>query len=39
MGSIAESTASLGQTVTQMLPTLFALLIKTPLELSIGFKV
>jgi|GEM_PF-1113780 hypothetical protein len=37
MGSIAEATSSLGQTVTQMLPMMFDLLIRTPLNLSFGF--
>jgi len=39
MGSVAEATSSLGQTVVQMVPTLFMFLIQTPLELSMGFKV
>ena len=38
MGSIAESTASLGQTVQQMVPVLFDLLFVAPLQLSIGFE-
>ncbi|WP_430332113.1 hypothetical protein [Rhodococcus sp. ACT016] len=36
MGSIQAETASLGQTVTQMLPMLFAFLIDLPIQLSFG---
>lgn len=38
MGSIAEATSSLGQTVMQMVPVIFDLLIVAPLQLSIGFE-
>ncbi|EQM35400.1 hypothetical protein M2405_002092 [Rhodococcus erythropolis] len=37
MESVAEATSSLGETVAQMLPTLFFMLIQRPLELSMGF--
>lgn len=36
MGSIQAQTASLGQTVTQMLPLLFNFLIDLPIALSFG---
>lgn len=36
MGSLQAQTASLGQTVTQMLPILFGFLIDMPLQLSFG---
>lgn len=36
MGSIQESTGSLGGTITQMLPVLFGFLIDAPITLSVG---
>ncbi|BCN62482.1 hypothetical protein RE9431_09370 [Prescottella equi] len=39
MLSIAEATASLGQTVTQMIPTLYSALIGRAVSLSLGVNV
>lgn len=39
MGSIGEATSSLGQTVVQMLPMMFMLLVQSPLQLSFGFEI
>lgn len=36
LGSIQEGTASLGQTVTQMLPMLYGFLVAGPLAASFG---
>lgn len=36
LGSLQQGTASLGQTIEQMLPMLFSFLIKAPLAMSIG---
>lgn len=36
MGSIQAQTASLGQTVTQMIPMLFTFLIDNPIQMSFG---
>lgn len=36
IGSVQESTGSLGQTVTQMLPILFRFLVDIPITASIG---
>lgn len=36
MGSVAEATSSLGQTVRQMVPMLFGMLVSVPLNLSFG---
>lgn len=33
MGSVPEATASLGETVQQMLPTMFIMSIETPLKI------
>lgn len=37
MGSVQQGTASLGQTVEQMLPMLFTYLMDIPLQLSFGY--
>lgn len=36
LGSVQEGTASLGQTVAQMLPMMFQFLINAPIVLSFG---
>jgi hypothetical protein len=37
LGSLQEGTASLGQTITQMLPMLFGWLIYAPISASVGW--
>ncbi|MGO4204836.1 hypothetical protein AB4Z09_24475 [Rhodococcus sp. TAF43] len=39
MGSVAEATASLGQTIQQMAPLMFQILVMAPLQLSLGIDV